>query len=251
MVRVLLVLLFLSMGCRHTEKEGYVRQWAEEEKRTYFEDSIANCLYNGRHQGKDGLENADVFLATLFDTSSIAQHDNILLYAMEEPFIDTNRINNNSNWLRITVDPTFRIPYCLIFQQQGNRYRLNAKMTDGRGGYFTGLLDVETVQYYPKEFGDSIFNKFRVLRFTELPINEKRNGFDGETWTVEAIIDGRYHGIERWHPQSSKDQPVKEISKIGQRLLQQSGIIGFWVEHNDSNEFFENWLKVFDESRNE
>lgn len=250
MVRVLLGLLFLSIGCRHTEREADTIQWSEEEKRTFFEDNIAYGLYNGRHQGKEGLENADVFLASMFDTTNMAQHDNILLYAMEEQFIDTSRLEGHRNWLRITVNPAFRIPYCLILEQQGKRSRLNAKMTDGSGGYFSGLLNVETLQHYSEEFGDSIFKEFRALRFSFLPINEKRNGMDGETWTIEAIIDGKYHGIERWHPQTSKNHAVKEISKIGNKLFKQSGIVEFWIDHNDSTEFYGKWIEVIDESRN-
>jgi hypothetical protein len=250
MVRVLIGLLLLSIGCRNSEKDVYISNWTEEKKRTYFEDNIAYSMYNGRHQGKEGLENADVFLASMFDTINMAQHDNILLYAMEERFIDTTRLDGHGNWLRITVDPTFRIPYCLILEEQGKRSRLNAKMTDGSGGYFSGLLHVETLQYYSKEFGDSIFRELRALRFSSLSTHENRNGFDGETWTIEAILDGKYHGIERWHPQSSKEQAVNDISTIGTKLIEQSGIIDFWIEHNDSSEFFEKWIQAIDESRN-
>jgi hypothetical protein len=250
MVRVLMGLIFLSIGCSQTEKEIDTSQWSEEDKRIFFDDNIAYALYNGRHQGKESLENADFFLATMFDTTNMAQHDNILLYAMEERFIDTTRLDGHGNWLRITVDPTFRIPYCLILDQQGKRSRLNAKMTDGSGGYFSGLLHVETLQHYSEEFGDSIFSELRALRFSSLPTHENRNGFDGETWTIEAILDGKYHGIERWHPQSSKEQAVNDISRIGAKLIEQSGIIDFWIEHNDSSEFFEKWIQVIDESRN-
>ncbi len=51
------------------------------------------------------------------------------------------------------------------------------------------------------------------IRFWDLPIEDDRLGFDGETWNFEGAKNGNFHFVTRWVPQD------KEFRKAGLLLL--------------------------------
>ncbi len=86
-------------------------------------------------------------------------------------------------------------------------------MLSGKGGYDRGII---------KEQGEEVITAPKVEDFLALlqregfwslssgePANEM--GFDGSSWSIEAVRTNRYHTVSRWMPKD--DAPVGRIGR--------------------------------------
>jgi len=62
-----------------------------------------------------------------------------------------------------------------------------------------------------KDAVQSLKATIKGTNFFELPSYEKVEGFDGSYWTIEALVEGRYHVVTRWSPEKG---PVREIGMM-------------------------------------
>lgn len=137
-------------------------------------------------------------------------------YAFEEEYIDTTKIDSSRQWFRLIVNPCFRSPYCFVVEKKDGKTFLTTKITNGRGGYFTGVL-ISTMRF---PFGDTLYNniskQLHFQNFWGLGIDTTcHGGLDGETWMFEAIENGKYNIFDRWAPQNCGDSTTLRLSKIG------------------------------------
>ncbi len=251
-MRLVFVLLLVVFACDSPSeiKSDVIGEWSEEQKRQYFKDSIAYRMYNGRHLEQSvELNNVDHFLSQAYGFQNEEFFNASILYALEEPFLDTNELIERT-FLRITVDPTFLIPYCVILEQTSKGDILKAKMTDGYGGYFSGCLEITVQKNVSDSLVNAIFNDLDSLDFFSLPKEIEENGSDGESWTIELVRVGKYHALNRWSPNHVGDTATRQIGKIGSELLVRSGLIDYWYLHgesplqNDSTRAFKDYVKA-------
>jgi hypothetical protein len=217
----------------------------EEEKRNYFQDSIANRMYNGRLGKGDSLNDFTIFAREMLADRKSKNVINPIIYALEENYIDTTDIKGDKCWFRLTVDPTFRIPYCLVVEKKNRRTYLTAKMTDGRGGYYSGKLDFSVTKVFPDTLYDNLSRQLHDLNFWSLGDDRIDGGLDGETWIIEAIEDGKYNLIARWVPQHYGDSTTRQLGRLGIKIRETSKLFEvFAVERNLSKDSVK-WLESY------
>jgi hypothetical protein len=214
-------LLFL-LACKDTsQKTNQSKSWTEEQKRQYFSDSLAGLYGFGRYGESDSTKTFAYFFKTHYPNIKTKYSYDAFPYAFEEEYIDTSKIDTSRRWFRIIVRPCFRLPYCFVVEKKGNKSFLTTKITNGRGGYNTGIL-ISTMRF---PFGDTLYDniskRLNTLNFWTLGKDTTcHGGLDGETWTIEAIDNGRYNIISRWVPQDCGDSTTINLSKIGLKLNQ-------------------------------
>jgi hypothetical protein len=192
--------------------------WTEEQKRKFYTDSFSysdNDFLNRR----DTSINFVTFMNEQYPNLKSKNKYDPFIYALEEPYIDTTQIDTTKNWFRLVVRPCFRLPYCFVVEKKDGKSFLTTKITNGYGGYYTGVL-ISTMRF---PFGDTLYNnissQLASLNFWSLGSDTTcHGGFDGETWTFEAIENGKYNIISRWVPQTCGDSTTIKLSKIGLNL---------------------------------
>ena len=215
---ILFLIIFISCKQRKDtsqNKETIAITWTELQKRKYFQDSIAYRMYNGNFGTVDSLNNFQIFSKIFFPNINLENRNNACIYALEEPLVDTTSIDTSKIWLRITVDHTFRKPYCLILEKKQYKNYLTYKTTDGHGGYFSGLLNFSFTKVITDSIFENTFKKIREINFWELRNDTTCIGLDGEGWTIEAIKKGKYNFIERWTPFYCGNPTTRKIGEIG------------------------------------
>ncbi len=235
MLRLLFFLLLVVSSCKSDNDKTENSSWTEEQKRIYFQDSIASKEYYGFAEGKR-LSNFSVFSARMFSHIK-AKNKDPLIYAFEEPYIDTTKIDNKKSWLRVTVNPAFRVPYCLIVEKINGKTYLTSKMMNGYGDDLENTLAFSLTTIYSDTLYNSVFKELRKLDFWELS-NANPNlesGVDGEGWTIEAIEAGKHNRVYRWVPQHSRDEATRRLGKLGIRLRETSKVLETWAIVKDKN----------------
>jgi hypothetical protein len=202
--------------------------WTEAEKRKYFQDSLAFRLCN--RDSCKGLNSFVNFSNSFLSHIKAKNIQNPVIYAMEEPYIDTTCIDSNQSWFRIIVMPISNKPYCLVIEKKNNRTYLTTKVTNGAAGYFPGLLDISVTSIY----SDSVYNNFsRILfkhDFWSLGKDTSiRQGIDGETWMFEGIDKGRYNCIYRWVPLSHGTSVTRDLATVTWRHFNMSKIFDIYT----------------------
>lgn len=191
--------------------------WTETEKRTYFNDSIAFRYAFGTY--RDDLNSYEVFMDSLFPETSSQPLYNPFLYAMEEPNMSGHLIDSPKKWLRIFVAPTFARPYCLILEEDKKYSNLTLKMTNGSGGYHTGVLNLNVVTMHSDSLHEKVFEELGELNFWELGLDSAcLDGVHGESWTFEAIQNGHYHSVWRWSPSFCGDTATKQLALLTEEI---------------------------------
>lgn len=190
--------------------------WTEAQKRKYFADSFAPITMDFT-SWTDSTRSYKAFMDKHYpDLKAINKYDP-LIYALEEPYIDTTRIDATKHWFRITVDPTFERPYCLVLSQENDKSTLIAKVTNGRGGYHTGTLTLQLKTEYKDTLYENSLKILNEIGFWALPILDTAcgPGFDGENWTFELYEGGKYHIIYRHSPEFCGNELTKRLGKMG------------------------------------
>lgn len=214
-------------SCRQTSHEKPIikteSEWTTERIKKYFKDSIAHRKYNGRIGQSESLNDFDNFSKYILKDIKAKNIGDPYILGFDEEYIDTTKIDKNRKWFRISVDPCFRIPYCLILEQFKDRSELILKMTDGHGGYYSGFLNFFRKQNFADTLYSNISKELHQLDFWTLTKDTTcGSGTDGEQWTFEAIENGRYNILTRWVPLRCGNQNTKRLAEIGVRLRNKS-----------------------------
>lgn len=239
----LVIICFIILSCEQktNNKIGSVEKptWTDKQIKTYFADSIAYRMYNGRFlEQKDSLNDFEVFSRTILHNIKAKNIDDPLIIALDEPYIDTTKIDSLKSWIRFSVNPCFRRPYCLIVEKKYNKTFITSKVSDGNGGYFTGLLLFSITNILSDSVYNNISMELKDLNFWGLGQDTTcPGGADGETWKIEAIENGNYKIIERWVPFDCGNEITKHIAQIGKEIRDSSYMFeGFKIKYKDIND---------------
>lgn len=219
--------------------------WPEAKIRQYFEDSIAYSI--GDWMSKDSMNSFDVFASVMLCASRKRSGYNSLIYALDEPYLDTGKIDPSLNRIRITVSPCFRNPYGLIMEKKGNETILTVKVSDGDGAYYCGMLDTTFQRTFPEDVYDEFSTLLHQADFWALGIDTTcTGGLDGERWYFEAIEKGKYNSISRWAPEHCGNTTTLQLGKIGNaiRKLASSNLLNTHSRKTDSSRVIIRMRKV-------
>ena len=201
----------------------------EEQKRKYFADSIAFRYGNGFME-RDSALKFSYFMRTNYPDIKAQNVYDPFIYAFEENYIEPAKIDSSINWFRITVDPCFRRPYCIIVENKLHKTYVTAKMTNGDGGYHCGLLDFSLTKIFSDSLYNDISKQLHELNFWKLKKDTVcGGGFDGETWTIEAIEKGQYNIIYRWVPQDCGDKTTRQLGQLGLQIRGKSKLLDIFA----------------------
>lgn len=218
----LLITISVVIACQHKPRdsgEPKIKEltYTEAEARKFFEDSIA-----GPDQKEFTSEKFPRFLQKYYPGLKTKTRD-ALIYAMEEPFIDTTLIDTAKQWFRVTIDPCFRLPYTLLVEKTKGKSALILKISNGFGGNYPGVLASTTKYRSVGALYDTIATTLRGLNFWTLREDTAcHRGLDGETWLIEAIDRGRYNAIYRWVPQDCGDSTTRRLANLVKHLATES-----------------------------
>ncbi len=187
--------------------------YSQADARKFFEDSIA---------GPDHKEfTSETFLRFLkrYYSELKTKTPNALIYAMEEPFVDTTNVDTAKQWVRVTVDPCFRKPYSLIVEKVNGKSSLTIKVTNGFGCQYPGVLASTTKYRFVGDLYDTVATRLDSLNFWELGKDTTcHGGLDGEEWLIEAVSKGKYNAIYRWVPQSCGNGTTRKLANTVKHL---------------------------------
>lgn len=232
----ILLLFFIILcfpQCSETTKDNSTvtkaSSWTEEQKRKHFAQYFAF-----RYGWGDGYFQNDTgetflhFLNTQYPEVKSNRFHDAFLYALEEPYIDTARIDTAKHWLRLVITESFSNPYCLVLEKRNGKTYFTTKVTDGIGGQYTGNLRLAWTQTYPESIYDSVINHLNDYQFWQLPAEDTacHGGTDGSMWTVEGIDNGKYQYLHRWSPERCGDSLSRRLGETGKQLKQLSKLEG-------------------------
>ncbi len=215
----LIILTILFVSCKDTsQKIDKPKGWTEEQKRQYFSDSIA-YRYGFGQIAEDSTKTFTYFFQTHYPEIKTLYSFDAFPYAFEEEYVDTSKIDSSKHWFRVTVHPCFRLPYCFIVEKRGRKSFLTTKITDGDGGYHTGVLLMTMKLSFADTLYDNIVKHLNSLDFWKVGMDTTcQGGLDGETWVFEAIDNGKYNAVERWVPQDCGNRTTRDLAKLGLNL---------------------------------
>lgn len=224
--------ILIITSCKQSDRNknivGTESKWSSEQIKKYFIDSIALRNGNGKFGNGNGLNNFDTFSKTFFSEIKAKNIDDPFIFAFNENYIDTTRIDKNREWLRITVDPCFDIPYCIIAEKLDNRTKLTIKMTNGYGCYCAGYLSFFNSQFITDTAFNNISQKLNALNFWKLGNDTTcEKVLDGERWTFEAIEKGKYNLVKINSPLVCNSIETKTLLSIANDLKKFSKLNDF------------------------
>lgn len=108
-VFAILLLVVLAACKNRAQSNSPSKVWTEEQKRKYYTDSFS---YSGNdfQMRRDTSVRFDKFMDEQYPELKAVNKYEPLIYAMEEPYIDTTKINKTKHWFRITVSPCSDYP---------------------------------------------------------------------------------------------------------------------------------------------
>lgn len=234
-MRILIcIAVFISIiaSCRQSDRnKKYIEpenKWSTERIQKYFVDSIALRKANGKFGYGDSLNDFEKFSKIFLSDIKAKNINDPFIFAFNETYIDTTHIDKNKEWLRITVDPCFDIPYCMIVEKVNNRTKLTIKTTNGYGCYCSGYLNFFNTQFLPDTAFNDISKKLNELNFWKLENDTTcEKVVDGEHWTLEAIEKGKYNLIYRQSPTFCTSNETKILLSIANELKKASRLNDF------------------------
>lgn len=166
------------------------------------------------------------FLGRIFlESNSILSEEDI------EPF--TNNITNEL--YRLILIRSFDHPIIIRLTVNSKKnFLLKVKMGSGKEGGVDGLL-IDLTAEPPKDGIDRFFHLLKKADFWNLDkLNYDRLGFDGATWVLEAVYNGKYHVVERWSPDKNDKfgNMCRELLKMAEEavLTQSNGKMSLDIE---------------------
>lgn len=202
------------------KKSNKLQKWTEDQKRKFYTDSFA---FSDREfpDRRDSIVNFQVFMDQYYPNLKAKNKYDPLIYALEERYIDTTKVESSTHWFRLTIMPAFRRPFCITLTKDNDRRYLVTKVTNGFGGYYTGTLAAEIKFQLQDTVYDNIFRRLQDIAFWKLPLVDSTcgPGFDGDWWTFELIENGKYNLIHRGIPQNCSDSPPRQIEELGLKVI--------------------------------
>lgn len=195
LVAFLIILFACNTSCKPDLKENKAK-WTESQKRKYFSENIAYRNGSGMVNSTKSLWNFINFMDSLYPEVNSKNKYNSLVYAFEEQYVDTTKIDRSISWIRVILSPCFRIPSCITLEKKNGRTYLTSKITNGNGGYYSGKLLASLIKVYSDTLFDNVCKELQEVDFWNLG-EEKFGCNDGETWDFEAIEKGRYNYVQR------------------------------------------------------
>ena len=223
---IFFIAISAMFSCREKTKQNKPN-WTENQKRKYFNDSIAFRYCNGlrmnhyheRSTNDIVLNNFAFFMDSLYPEIKAINKQLPFIYAFEEPYIDNSKIDSSKNWIRMILDPCWRIPCCITIEKKNDRTYLTSKITNGLGGYYSGLLLSSFTKVYSDTLYDHISKELHKTNFWKIRF-ENFDCCDGETWYFEAIEKGKYNYVmRRCLRRNEKNATRADLYKIGIKLL--------------------------------
>jgi hypothetical protein len=219
-------------SCKQNLNEKKAK-WSESQKRKYFSENIAYRYSSGMVNSRKPLWNFRIFIDSLYPEINSKNKYNSLVYAFEEPYIDTTKIDSSKSWIRVILSPCWRIPTCLTLEKRNCKSYLTSKITNGKGGYYSGNLLATLTKVYSDTLFDNISKELQNINFWNLGV-EENNCDDGETWDFEAIEKGKYNYITRFCLRKNETNLTRvKLYKIGLKLLK----LGNFFDEN----YIESW----------
>jgi hypothetical protein len=132
-----------------------------------------------------------------------------MLIGLKEPSLITETTNQEETyrflWLR-----TFNKPVSLRILKTENGTTLIIKKSDGEGGYEPGKLVVDTAKSLSAEEWKEFMIRLENTCFWGMRSLDNNFGFDGTTWWLEGVKNGRQHLVVRWSPSGGDFQRACE-----------------------------------------
>jgi len=128
--------------------------------------------------------------------------------------------------IRLTWLPSFHPSVVVRVERHSTRYRLEAKIESGAGGYEPGHLvrdTVTTLSATDAEEFERLLEAADFWRLPTVPASDGTVGLDGAQWVIEGLSDGRYHVVDRWTP--DRKGPTADFRNLAEWLLAKSELV--------------------------
>jgi hypothetical protein len=133
-----------------------------------------------------------------------------VLRAMEEQPLHTG--TTKGTVYRLTILPSW-----------GNPVTIRLNVIDGQGGYELGKLIEKGLAPVSAETLATFEQLFATLNFEKQATRDPTVGFDGSTYVLEQVAEGRYHVIVRWTPSSdTSKRGLTEFQAVAQSMYRAS-----------------------------
>ena len=208
-------IVILLSSCKLNDKKDKPIVWTESHIKQYFIDSIG-LVYRGGDDS-ESLNKFSRFMNTFYHNTKAININSSIVYALEEPYIDTTKIDTSKKWFRVIVEPTFSLPYCIVAEKINEKTKLTLKMTNGDGGYYSGYLDFTSTIYRDDSIYNSIskmLDKINYWKLNRLNDTTCPRVLDGQNWTFEAINKGKYNLVNRQSPYNCSSYEMKTLIEI-------------------------------------
>ena len=121
-----LILLLVFSSCSNNNNE-----WTENQKRAYFEDSIAFRLFS--YQNSKTLNSFKFFMDSLYSENKAINKYCPFVYAFEEPYFDPHEVDDKMKLIRVIITPCWDVPMCVTIEKKNDKTILTSKITNGQG----------------------------------------------------------------------------------------------------------------------
>lgn len=227
-IKILFLLISMTsaffFSCNRTSNK-VVNKWTESQKRIFFQDSIAYRYSWGARNKRNNLTDFHLFMDSLYPEIKAKSKYNPFVYAFEEPYIDFEKIDSSINWFRIIIAPCWKPPICIVVEKRNSLTYLTTKITNGQGGYYTGILLLEMTKVFPDTLYDNISSRFNSLNYFRLR-DEFGNCSDGDIWFFEGIEKGNYNYFIQSCLYCKEENPTRsELYSIGCYLLEHGNVV--------------------------
>jgi hypothetical protein len=132
-----------------------------------------------------------------------------VLQQLKEPRLPGVESDSKKEVYRILILPTWGNAVSVRVERHGENYNLAARRLSGNAGFELGKLVEERNIELSGEDSKRLEDLIQNLKFPGMPTDDGVLGFDGDSWILEGISNGKYHVVRRWcaasvHPETRK-----------------------------------------------
>lgn len=139
-----------------------------------------------------------------------------LLTSFNEP--NLFKYNGTTEAYRLTIDRTFLNYYCIRIIKSEQGLSTTYKKTKGIGGYFLEDLSETKKNNLSEENWREYLKLIDNIDFWNLETDiDTIPDTDGETWLLEATVNGKYHCIMRSNP--DKNDGIAKVKELMEGLI--------------------------------
>jgi len=184
---------------------------------TFLIGVAAAGLWTVRHYSRNklSLSEADC-IPKYFPVSSSANKEawnSVLDRFQEMPFDELPSCVDEG--YRLIWIPTFHAPLSARIWRSREKQFLATKQLDGRGGYGMGQLASQNIPSLSDDEWNEFMHLLRQSGYWDLPSNDDSlPPFDGATWIIEGIRNGKHHQVNRRSPSSEFREACVYLVKL-------------------------------------